>query len=313
MSLDERLEVVLVGGSGFLGRGLRSRLVADGHRVTVIGRGASEQHAGWETVSWDARTVGTWSASLETADVVVHLAGKRVDCRPTKANIDSLISSREGTVRLVGQAINGLDRPPKAWVQLSSLAIFGDSGEEVVTETTTPPTSGLPQQVEVCQRWEAAYKTATAGVERSVLLRPAIAIGGGGDPVSLQLGRLARVGLGGKIGSGQQWVSWLGSEDFFDLLVRAVVDSEMHGIYHLTSPNPVRNEELMAAYRAAEGMKFGLPSPKLVTTAGAWLLGADPALALTGRRCVPARLLGEGYQFRTTDISEAVSGAVSGR
>lgn len=310
---EAALRVVLVGGSGFLGQGLRARLVADGHQVTIVSRGRPRKHNGWNIVSWDAETVGDWVASLDGADVIVHLAGKRVDARPTSANIAELISSREGTVRLVGEALQRLDPAavPRAWVQLSSLAIFGDSGDEIITEATPPPESGLPQQVEVCRRWEAAFQEATADVERTVLLRPAIGIGGDGDPATRQLTRLARLGLGGKIGDGRQWVSWLGAEDFFDLLVRAVVAPTMEGLYHLTAPEPVRNHEMMAAYRAAVGRRFGLPSPTLVTQAGAWLLGSDPALALTGRRCVPARLLDEGYRFKVTEIDEAVRLAVS--
>ncbi len=306
------LKVVLVGGSGFLGRGIRQRLVADGHHVSVIGRGAAARHDGWDEVSWDARTIGGWSAVLESADVLVHLAGKRVDCRPTTSNIDELISSREGTVRLVGEAVRRLDAPPAAWVQLSSLAIFGDAGDRIIDEDSDVPDVGPRQQVEVCRRWEDAYREAAEGIGRTTLLRPAIGIGGVGDPATAQLARLARWGLGGRVGSGRQWVSWIAAADLFDLLVRAVVDPSMSGLYHLAAPVPVRNADMMAAYRAAVGRGFGLPSPALVTTVGAWMLGSDPGLALTGRRCVPGRLLGEGYEFRITDIADAARMAVAG-
>lgn len=305
------LKVVLVGGSGFLGSGLQARLTADGDAVAVIGRSPAAARDGVRTVQWDGKSLGDWVAALEGADVVVHLAGKRVDCRPTEANIDELISSREGTVRLVGQALRQLDTPPTTWVQLSSLAIFGDAGDTEIDETTPPPTAGPRQQVEVCQRWEAAFREATKGLDRAVLLRPAIGIGGDGDPATRQLARLARLGLAGPVGSGSQWVSWIGINDFLDLLVRSVKDPSMSGLYHLTSPSPVRNRELMAAYRNAVGRGFGLPAPKAITTVGAWLLGSDPALALTGRKCVPTRLLREGYDFRETDIDEAVSKGVN--
>jgi len=311
MSDQPSLRVVLVGGSGFLGRALRDRLVGQGHQVTVVGRAETVDHGAWRAVHWDAATVGQWAGSLEGADVVVHLSGKRVDCRPTKANIDELIRSREGTVRLVGQALAGLDTPPPAWVQLSSLAIFGDSGEEVITEETPLPAEGPRQQVEVCARWEAAFRDATADVGRTVLLRPAIGIGGAGDPATAQLTRIARLGLAGRVGSGRQWVSWVGAGDLFAVLERAVLDHAMRGLYHVAAPDPVRNEDLMAAYRAAVGRRFGLPAPRLLTMTGAWLLGSDPGLALTGRRCVPARLLAEGYEFGTTDIFEAVQATVA--
>lgn len=306
------MDVVLVGGSGFLGRGLRARLSAAGHRVTVVGRGPAAEHDGWRCVQWDGATLGEWATALEDADVVVHLAGKRVDCRPTKSNIEELISSREGTVRLVGRALRYISQPPHAWIQLSSLARFGDGGDEVIHETTVPPDNGPRQQVEVCQRWEAAYETASAGIDRRVLIRPGIGIGGAGDPATKQLARLARLGLAGPVGSGQQWVSWLAAEDMFRVLERAVTDTSMSGLYHLTSPNPVRNHEMMASYRKAVGREFGLPAPGFVTSIGAWLLGSDPGLALTGRRCVPTRLLSEGFEFEQTDFDHVVASAVNG-
>lgn len=228
-------------------------------------------------MQWDAKTNGGWISDIDGADVLVHLAGKRVDCRPTKANIDELISSREGTVRLVGTALENMVDPPQRWVQLSSLAIFGDAGDQIITEDTPPAETGPRQQVEVCQRWEAAFREATATITSTVLLRPAIGIGGAGDPATTQLSRLARFGLAGAVGGGDQWVSWIGQPDLSDLLLRAVTDPTMAGLYHLTAPNPVPNTRLMAAYRHAVGRSFGLPTPSWIATVGAWLLGSDPA------------------------------------
>lgn len=311
MPQERSLQVVLVGGSGFLGRGLRDLLIGRGHRVTVVGRGASEEGPGWRSVQWDAVSLGPWVDCLDGADAVVHLAGKRVDCRPTKANIDELVDSREGTVRLVGLAVGELVEVPKAWIQLSSLARFGDPGEQVVDESTPPPDHGLRQQVEVCRRWEQAYEDASNGIDRRVLIRPGIGLGGTGDPATAQLARLARFGLGGPVGSGRQWVSWIAAADLFEVLAQAVTDQTMSGIYHTTSPNPVRNAELMAAYRSAVGRGFGLPSPSLITTVGAWLLGSDPALALTGRRCVPVRLLEHGFEFSGVNLNDVVAKAIN--
>lgn len=309
--MTAQLKVVLIGGSGFLGRRLRNDLVDLGHDVVVVGRSASADHDRWKHVQWDARSLGEWVPEIDHADVFVHLAGKRVDCRPTTSNIDELISSREGTVRLVGSALAQLDRPPRRWVQLSSLAIFGDTGDEIVTEETIPTATGPRQQVEVCQRWERAFHEATESIPESVLLRPGIGIGGAGDPATKQLTQLARFGLAGPVGGGKQWVSWIGADDIANLLVRSVVDPTMSGLYHLTSPNPEQNTELMAAYRNAVGRSFGLPTPAVLAKLGAWLLGSDPSLALSGRRCVPARLLNDGYEFTTTSLNEAVSAAVS--
>jgi len=299
-----------VGGSGFLGRGLRERLVSRGYDVVVLSRRGGGRRPGWRDVHWDARSTGPWVEELEGAHALVHLAGKRVDCRPTAANVAELTRSRVETVRLVGTAVGSLAHKPSAWVQLSSLARYGDCGDDIIDEATPPPDHGPAQQVEVCRRWEGAYEEASAGIARRVLVRPGISIGGAGDPATAQLARLARLGLGGRVGSGRQWVSWIAAADMFDILVCAVEDLTMDGVYHATAPTPVRNSELMAAYRAAVGRRFGLPSPSPLTTMGAWLMGSDPALALTGRRCVPTRLLGHGFRFAAVDVRQVVAEAV---
>lgn len=304
------MKICLIGGSGFLGRELRTRLVRAGHDVVVFGRSASAEHDGWSHVQWDSASLGPWVEKLDGCDVLVHMAGKRVDTRPTQSNIDELIRSREGTVDLVGQAFARLGSLPGAWVQLSSLAIFGDGGDRVITESTPIPSDGPRQQVEVCRRWEAAFDRAASGVARQVLLRPAITLGGAGDPASAQLTRLARLGLAGPVAGGRQWVSWIGADDMFDLLERSVLDQTMSGLYHLASPEPATNAQMMKAYQRAVGRSFGLPAPRLAVHLGARLLGSDPALAITGRRCVPQRLLDEGCAFRSHSIDEAVAAAV---
>ncbi len=303
--------VVLPGGSGFLGRSLTRRLAARGDRVTILTRGPSGKGEGCEFVHWDGRSLGAWVSVLEGADAVVHLSGKRVDCRPTRRNLDQLISSRVDTVRAVGNALETCDAPPRVWVQLSSLAIYGEGGDAVIDESTPPSGRGPAQMVQVCLAWEAAFAGATAGIPRTVLLRAGIGIGGSGDPATDRLAWLVRRGLGGRAGTGTQWVSWVALDDFVEAMVRAIDDSSMAGLYHVTSPNPITNAEMMATYRELLGRRVGLPAPAPVTYLGAILLGSDPALALTGRRCVPARLLDECFEFSIPTFREAAAKALA--
>lgn len=303
--------IVLPGGSGFLGRSLTDRLTSRGDRVTILTRGRPAFGPGWESVHWDGRSLGEWTDAIEGADAIVHLAGKRVDCRPTRGNIDQLISSRVDTVRAVGNAIQGCTTPPPLWVQLSSLAIYGEGGDAVINEQTPPSGRGPAQMVQVCLAWESAFAEATAGVARTVLLRASIGIGGSGDPATDRLRWLVRHGLGGRAGSGRQWVSWVALEDFVSAMLRAIDDESMGGLYHVTSPNPITNDEMMATYRELLERRFGVPSPAPVAYLGAILLGSDPALALTGRRCVPSRLLAEGFGFSVPTLNEAVTTALT--
>jgi uncharacterized protein len=298
--------IVMPGGTGYLGRALAERLVARGDEVVVLTRGAPRPHTGrWREVSWDARSIGPWAEELDGADAVVHLNGRRVDTRATRRNIDELISSRVESVRVVGEAVAACAAPAPVWVQSASLAIFGEGGDTIIDEATTPTGIGPREMVTVCLAWESAVRQATAHIERTVLLRSGIGLGGAGDPATAKLVRLVRLGLGGKVGSGRQWVSWVGLDDLVAVMLRAIDRADMRGLYHVTSPNPVTNEEMMAVYRRLVGCRIALPAPVLVTRLGAPLLGSSASLALTGRRCVPTRLLDEGFVFEQTEFEAA--------
>jgi NAD dependent epimerase/dehydratase family enzyme len=164
--------------------------------------------------------------------------------------------------------------------------------------------------VRVALAWEAAYHQATAEVERSVLLRAGVALDGDDDPATARLRQLVRLCAGGPVAGGDQWVSWLALDDLLRIILGSLDDVTARGLYLATSPHPVTNREMMAAYRRLLGFKVGLPAPALVTRIGAWAMGSDPALALTGRRGIPARLLDAGFEFRTTDFEEAAANAL---
>lgn len=304
------MRIVMPGGSGFLGRHLAARLVDRGDEVVVLTRGAERLVDGVQHVHWDGRTIGPWAAHLDGADAVVHLAGERVGGPPTKATIERLITSRVASVAVVGEALATVASPPPVWVQAGTLAVHGDSGDTILHDDTAPTGLGPPQMVQVALAWEAAHRRATADVERTVLLRIGICLGDD-DPATARLAQLARLGLGGPIGGGRQWVSWIALPDLLDVLVRAIDDPSMAGTLNVTAPDPVTNAELMAAVRRGVGRRVGLPSPAWLTQVGARLLGSDPALALTGRRAVPTRLLDAGVTFAVTDLDRAVAAALA--
>ena len=294
--------VVIPGGSGYLGQALAKRLAARGDDVVILTRGRSQETDTWRAVSWDAHSLGDWVEEVDGADAIVHLTGRRVDTRATKRNIDELISSRVEAVRVVGEAAQRCSKPPPVWVQSSSLAIFGEGGDTIIDEATTPSGIGPREMVTVCLAWETAFRQASAIVERTVLLRIGIGLGGDGDPATAKLAQLVRLGLGGRVGSGRQWVSWVGLDDALSVMMRAIDDSTMSGTYHVTSPHPVTNAEMMAVYRRLLGRRIGLPAPAIVAKLGAPLLGSSASLALTGRRVVPTRLLDAGFEFQQPDF-----------
>lgn len=299
------MKIVMPGGSGFLGARLARRLRDRGDDVVVLTRGRAGERDGVRFVQWDGRTLGPWASELDGADAIVHLAGRRVDCRPTRRNVDELISSRVDSVLVVGQALRTCQAPPPVWVQVATLAIHGHTGERVLDEDTVPDGLGPRQMTTVALAWEAAFHHATRELPRAVLLRLGIVLGEP-DPERAWLARIIELGLAGPIAGGRAWVSWIGLEDTLRIVLRALDDPAMRGMYHATAPEPVRNARFMAALRAVHHRRFGLPLPRPIMWLGAWLVGTDPELGLTGRRAVPRRLEREGFVFLQPQIEEAL-------
>ena len=188
------------------------------------------------------------------------------------------------------------------WLQASTLAIHGDAGETELDEDS-PVAEGPPQLAGVARAWEDA--AADLPAQRTVLLRTSIVLDRD-TPALDRLVGLARRGLGGRVGSGRQWVSWLHVEDWLAVVSWALT-GDVAGVLVVSSPNPVRNAELMASLRRAVHRPAALPTPALAVRLGARALRTDPALALTGRRAVPRRLLAAGFEFRYPQLDDALT------
>lgn len=296
------MKVVVAGGSGALGRRLCADLQDDGHEVVVLTR--RERPGPFRQVEWDGRTLGPWSRELE-GSAVVNLAGELVDRRPTAANIELLTRSRVEPTRALVAASAGLSSPVPVWVQASTLAIYGDAGDHVLDESA-PAAYGPPQMAGVAKAWEAA--TAGANAERLVTLRTGIVLDND-TPALDRLLWLARWGLGGRIGPGTQWISWIHVDDWLAIMREMLSPARqpMSGVVHCTGPHPVRNSELMASLRHSVGRPAAPPTPRPLVHLGAVLLRTDAGLALTGRRAVPARLLQAGFRFEHPDLDETLA------
>jgi uncharacterized protein (TIGR01777 family) len=293
------VKVVIAGGTGALGRRVADDLADRGHQVVILTR--SPRPARHRQVGWDGRTVQAWAAELDGA-AVVNLAGELVDRRPTGANIALLTSSRVEPTRALAEAAAGLDTPLPVWIQASTLAIHGDSGEQLLDERS-PAADGPPQMAGVARAWEAA--AAEVNAARTVVLRTGVVLDRD-TPAMDRLVGLTRWGLGGRIGSGRQWVSWIHISDWL-AVVRWALDNPVQGIVVASSPDPVRNAELMAALRHATHRPPAPPTPGFAVRLGAVLLRSDPALALTGRRARPARLLDAGFHFDYPRLDDALT------
>lgn len=307
----DRLKVVIAGGSGSLGRLLAGDLACRGHEVVLLTR-TPDPALPYRQVRWDGRSVGAWAAELEaTGDpgvALVNLAGRLVDVRPTEANIASLRDSRVDSTRALVAASQELTHPLATWLQASTTAIWSDAGEARMTEgSPLPADGGLPQMTGVARAWEAALDGARADHVR--VLRTSIVLDRDAPAMAI-LARLTRAGLGGRVGSGRQWFSWVHHEDWVRI-ARAALDLEdvrlPDGVLVAAAPHPVRNAELMAALRRTLRRPSAPPTPAPVLRLGAVVLRSDPDLALTGRYCTSRVLADAGFVFRHPSIDGALA------
>lgn len=294
------MKFVIAGGSGALGQRLAAHFERQGHEVIVLTRRASTLPFG-KAVQWDGRTLGEWQAHLHNS-IIINLAGKLVDVRPTKANIEELRRSRVDATLVLKQALINNHWVAPLWLQMSSLAIYGDCGD-VVLDESAKPIKPLPQMTGVATPWEAAF--ADAPVERGAILRTGIVLDNN-TPAMRKLVSITRLGMGGRIASGEQWISWIHIDDFIRAVQHIIDIPSVRDVVHVTSPNPINNKTLMKELRRVNGRPSAPPTPAFAVKLGAFAMGSDPALALTGRRCIPRRLSETGFTFQYPELSSAL-------
>ena len=291
IAIDGRGPVVIAGGSGFLGVSLATYLAGLGRRVVILSRRRPKPDGPWRHAAWDGRTLGEWRRELEGAAGLVNLAGRTVDCVKTPDNRDEILRSRVESTRVLGEAVRSVDAPPAVWVQMSTAHIYGDP-PRVVCDEDSPFGCGFAPTVGWA--WEEAFAAAVLPSQRGVVLRTSFVVGrdrGAGGGALSRLRTLARLGLGGVVGSGTQGMSWIHEADMNRLFERGLDDPAVHG----------------AMLRRAAGMPVGLPAPAWLARLGAPLvMRTDPELALYGRYVVSKRLAAEGFAFRFPEIDVAL-------
>jgi uncharacterized protein (TIGR01777 family) len=294
--------IVIAGGSGFLGQSLSEELLAKGYEVIILTRSPGDSGSRGQQAQWDGKTLGEWQSCLEGAAAVVNLTGKSVNCRYTPENRREIIDSRVDSVKVMGEAIRQCASPPRALVQASSLAIYGDTGERWCDETS-PPGTGFPAQV--CLFWEGAFRESPTPKTRRVILRIGFVLGRKGGALKTLAG-LTNWGLGGTAGNGRQYISWIHQRDMNRMFLAAIERDDLEGVFNATGPNPVTNAEFMRQLRRALRRPWSPPAPAWAVHIGAWLMRTEPSLALTGRRCMPRRFAESGFVFDFADLANAL-------
>ncbi|RDG39323.1 TIGR01777 family oxidoreductase [Streptomyces corynorhini] len=294
------MKIVIPGGTGQVGSVLKRALTAAGHEVVVLTRRPVRPGE----VHWDGRTSGPWAETIDGSDVVINLAGRSVSCRYTPANLQAMMESRVLSTRVVGEAINAAAHPPRVWLQMSTATIYAhrfDAPNDEATGVMGGAESGVPRywssSVDIAKAWEREQEQAGTPRTRKVALRAAMVMSPDRGGVFDVLSWLARLGLGGPVAGGAQYVSWIHDHDFVRAVEFLSERDDVAGPVNLAAPEPLPHRAFMRGLRAAWRVPVGLPAMRWMTEVGAFALRSDTELLLKSRRVVPGRLLEEGFTF----------------
>jgi uncharacterized protein len=294
------MKIAISGASGLIGRRLMKTLAGDGHTLHVLSRhgGTNVPNGVWVS-SWNPLKAEPPQEAIEGADAVIHLAGEPVAQRwndDVKRRIrESRVTGTENLVR----AMKKLSPPPPILICASAIGYYGDRGDEILTELSTPGTGFLP---EVCVEWEKAAQGAAALGVRVVRLRIGVVLDARGGALAKMLPPF-RMGVGGKIGSGRQWMSWIHIEDLVGM-IRFALAQPVAGAVNGVAPNPVTNAEFTRSLGAALHRPAIFPVPGLALKA---LFGEMSEVLVASQRVLPKAAEGAGYQFRFPQLDAALA------
>ncbi|MGH3244493.1 MAG: TIGR01777 family oxidoreductase [Spirillospora sp.] len=294
------MKIVIPGGTGQVGTILDRALTAAHHDVVVLTRRPRRDRE----IRWDGETPGPWVEAIDGSDLVINLAGRSVSCRYTPANLQAMMDSRVRSTQVVGEAIAAAAKPPKVWLQMSTATIYAhrfDAPNDEATGVIGGSEPGVPRywgySVEIAKAWERAQERAATPSTRKVALRSAMVMSPDRGGVFDVLLRLARLGLGGPVAGGAQYVSWIHDRDFVRAVEFLAERDDLSGPVNLAAPGPLPQRAFMRALRAAWGVPVGLPATTWMAEIGALAIRSDTELLLKSRRVVPGRLVEAGFDF----------------
>ena len=297
------MNIAITGGSGFVGTSLARVLLSDGHNVTVYDRVPpkfSDDHMKFIPVNFSSESV---PGSIAHHDAIVHLAGASIYNRWTLAYKQEILTSRTKSTKSIVEACAVTEQKPKVLVCASAIGYYGDKGDLEITEDSLPQPTGVDFLSDVCVAWESeAQKIEALGIRR-VSIRTAIVLGPGGGMMS-KLIPLFRWGLGGKLGTGKQWFSWIHIDDLVPIYYEAITNNKLSGPVNASAPEPVTNKVFTQLLAAALHRFAPWVIPKFVLRI---VLGEFAQAVLVSVKAVPAKIIDTGFIFRYPTMRAAIA------
>jgi uncharacterized protein (TIGR01777 family) len=300
------MKIIITGGTGFVGTQLTTRLVQDGHTVTILTRslkGAKERPPGISYLEGDPTKKGPWQEAIKNHDAVINLAGASIFSKWTDEHKKAIRESRVSTTQNI---VEGIPSDPSKKITLfstSAVGYYGFCGDEELIEDSPPGDDFLAR---IAKEWEGEALKAREKGARVVITRFGIVMGEKGGALS-QMIPLFKKYIGGPIGSGKQWFSWVHIKDLVEVFAFLLKHPEISGPVNVCSPNPVRNRDLAKALGKMLHRPSFIPAPGFMVR---WVLGEFGSIILEGQRVVPKQLLNSGFVFQFPDIECALQSIV---
>jgi uncharacterized protein (TIGR01777 family) len=301
------MRIVITGGTGLIGRSLAEQMAGEGHEVIVLSRNPSRAKdflPGVMLVQWDAQSAEGWSQWADGADAIVNLAGAGLaDWLWTKSRKQILVDSRVKAGEAVSSAVAMVERKPRVVIQASAIGYYGPRGDEPVDESQAPGDDFLGQ---LCQKWEDSSRSVEDHGVRRAIIRTGLVL-------SLKGGVLPRLLLpirlfvGGPLGSGKQYYSWIHHEDEIGAIRFLIEHETAQGAFNLTAPNPQPNAEFMKTVSKAVGRPYWLPVPEFAMRL---LIGDMATVVVDGQRAIPTQLERAGFDFHYPSLEGAMEALV---
>ena len=294
------MKIVIAGGTGYLGQILTNYFAEDrNNSIYILSRKQLINKSNISYLKWNGETEGYWTAFLEATDVLINLTGKSVNCRYTETNREAIYSSRINSTSLLCKVIQKLKYPPKVFIQSSSATIYRYSEDKLMTEKNGE--IGTDFSMDVCKKWETVFNSFNLLKTKKIITRTSIVIGNNGGAFPI-MKKLAKLGFGGKQGSGNQFISFITEEDYINA-IEFLINKEA-GVYNLCVPNPIKNKDFQKQLRQKLNCFIGIPTPKFLLKIGGIIIRTESELILKSRKVYPEKLLEKGFVFKTSSFNE---------
>lgn len=296
------MKIIIAGANGFLGNYLCTYFTKKGHEVIGFVR-TKGKLGNFQEVLWDGKNIDEWFVHLNGADLLINLAGKSVNCRYTKANKEKILTSRINATRVLNEAIELCDQPPKVWLNSASATIY----EHSITIPNTEASNFLGNDFspQVCKAWESEFFSKQVKGCRKVALRTAIVLQNNAS-VMLPFKRLVKFGFGGKMGKGNQLMSWVHVEDFARAIEFIYENEGFEKEVNIASPLPLTNATFMKKLRSWMHVPIGVCQPSWLLKFGAFLIGTEAELVLKSRYVLPGKLQNAGFKFLYPTMDDCI-------